>query len=209
MVSYEPIIFRLNSALLSEMLGYLDVTSVVAFDECFQSSRFSTSLILSKERERLSTSSSSAPLLEAYKHTRLPVFDVYPSYSVATGFAGIRWAMKREILGFCPQTLVLPRGVDHSLQLLYLCEHECIDIVEYIVANCTKRDYNQRPNDTCMTILHFAAWKGYTRLVSLLLSRGVDTSTSYGTNIMTPRTPLLTALQHGHSDIVDLLITRA
>ena len=204
MVRYSPELFRFNSEVLSEILGYLDVKSVVSLDESFQSSKYFASYTPNDEKLCMNSSQTSSALRDAYRLSPLPVFNVYPSYSAETGFMGVRWAMKREIREFCPRKLILPRNVDHSLQLQYLCEHDCVDIAEYLVKYSNEIDYNMRPNETCMTILHYAAWKGYTCLVSLLLSRGVDTTKSYGTTT-TPRTPLLTAMQHGHSDIVALL----
>ena len=88
-----------------------------------------------------------------------------------------------------------------ALPLQYLLAHDMYDIAELIIRN-SDRDFNLRPNESCMTILHYCAWKGMTHLVSLLLSKGADVSASYGTNM---RTPYVTALQHGHTATVEAL----
>lgn len=179
---------RLQSELISQVVSFLDVPGVVSLDEAMSSCN-------------CDSGGCCANLENAYKQTHLEVFDVYP-FSASNGFAGAKWAMKREVLGFCPRNLVIPR-VDYSLQLQYLLAHDMYDIAELIIRKSNERDFNIRPNESCMTILHYCAWKGLTHLVSLLLSKStVDTSACYGTN---KRTPYVTALQHGHTDIVDLL----
>ena len=194
--------------LLSQVLQFLDVRSIVALDEVMSSCRCRGQRAGGAMKGTHCQGALSGGggrggednLEQAYKLVPLKVFDDYP-YLASNSFAGVIWVMKREVRGFCPQNLVIPR-VHFSLQLQYLLAHDMYDIAELIIRN-SDRDFNLRPNESCMTILHYCAWKGMTHLVSLLLSKGADVSASYGTNM---RTPYVTALQHGHTATVEALL---